>query len=161
MSNRLELLAFLLMSHWATSPPLTSSRSLDTQQTGAWDGDHRTQRRSLYPISPERMNRSGATKHTLPPDCLGHRGPEKRGRTNTKEWLKCIPERRRDGIEWQGRTGGHWWHWQQVGSNSPPLPPPRKAGSEKQWLRHLSGREKQKRGSGAVESWGLAGMPLK
>lgn len=61
-------------------PPLAGSRSLDTYQTGAWDGDHRTQRRSPYPVSPERMNRSGTTKHTLPPDCLGHRGPEKRGK---------------------------------------------------------------------------------
>lgn len=140
--------------HPSTSPRRFSIS--DTYQTGAWDGDHRTQRRSLYPVSPERMNRSGTTKHTLPPDCLGHRGPEKRGREDKKEWLKCIPERRRDGIEWQARTGGHWWHWQPVGSGFHS----EKQAQKKQWLGHLSGREKQRLGSCAVESRGFTGMPL-
>lgn len=83
--DRLMFLACLLTSHRVTSPSPHRFSISDTYQTGAWDGDHRTQRRSLYPVSPERMNRSGTTKHTLPPDCLGHHGPEKRGRENKKE----------------------------------------------------------------------------
>lgn len=65
--GRLMFLAFLLTSHSVTSPSPHKFSISDTYQTGAWDGDHRTQRRSLYPVSPERMNRSGTTKHTLPP----------------------------------------------------------------------------------------------
>lgn len=78
--NRLMFLACLPTSHRVTSPSPYGFSISDTYQTGTWDGDHRTQWRSLYPVSPERMNRSGTTKHTLPPDCLGHHGPEKRER---------------------------------------------------------------------------------
>lgn len=49
------------------------------------------------------MNRSGTTLHTLPPDCPGHHCLETRGMENKNKRLKSIPERRGDGIEWQGR----------------------------------------------------------
>lgn len=71
-------------------PPLPGSWS-DTYQTEVWDEDHWTHRRSLYPISLARMNRSGTTKHTLPPDCLGHHGQEKEGmRIRRSDWSAFL-----------------------------------------------------------------------
>lgn len=156
MPNRRAFLAFLLISHWVTSSPLTSSRSLtlSRQEPGMGTTGHRGGHCILF-HQRGWIDLGQPNTHTAPRLPRAPWSGEK-GKASTKEWLKCIPERRRDGIEWQGRTRGHWWHWQPVGLSFPS----EKQAQKKQWLWHLSGREKQKLGSCAVESWGFTGMPL-
>lgn len=138
-------------------PPLSRRFSIpDTYQAGAWDQAYWTHRRSLYPVS-ERTNRSRATRHTLPPDCLGHHGPEKRGREN-RERVTEVHSWKEERWDWMTGIRGEAALLTAAASGiefsfwNP--------GSEKQWLWHLSGRGKQRLGSCAVKCWGFTEMPL-
>lgn len=66
LPNRQTVLACVLTSHRVTSPSRHRFSISDSYETEAWDGDQCAQRRSMYPLSPDRMNRSGTTKHTVP-----------------------------------------------------------------------------------------------